>query len=63
MDSRGGISYSLRETSRNDRTSHSNAILGVIFSNKSGSYDYYDEDDLFSILKDNINNGYICVVT
>ena len=57
------ISYSLRETTRNDRTSHNNAILAVILPNKKGSYDYYDKDDLFPILKDNIDNGYIYVVT
>lgn len=57
------ISYSLRETTRNDRTSHNNAILAVILPNKKGSYDYYDKDDLFPILKENIENGYIYVVT
>lgn len=57
------ISYSLRETSRNDRTSHNNAILAVILPNKNGSYDYYDKNSLFPILKDNIENGYIYVVT
>ena len=57
------ISYSLKETTRNDRTSHNNAILAVILPNKKGSYDYYDKDDLFPILKDNIVNGYIYVVT
>ena len=56
------ISYSLRETTRNDKTSHNNAILAVILPNKNGSYDYYDKDDLFPILKDNIDNGYIYVV-
>lgn len=57
------ISYSLKEMTRNDRTSHSNAILAVILPDKSGSYDYYDEDELFPIIRDNIKNGYIYVVT
>ena len=54
------ISYSLSETTRNNRTSHNNAILAVILSNKSGNYVYYDKGNLFPILKDNIDNGYIC---
>lgn len=57
------ISYSLRETTRNDRTSHNNAILAVILPDKNNSYNYYSKDDLFPILKDNIDNGYIYVVT
>lgn len=57
------ISYSLRETTRNDRTSHNNAILGVILPDKKGSYSYYDKNNLFPILKSNIDNGYIYVVT
>lgn len=57
------ISYSLRETTRSDRTSHSNAILTVVLPDKRGSYDYYNKDSLFPILKDNIDNGYIYVVT
>ena len=57
------ISYSLRETTRHDRTSHNNAILAVILPNRKGSYDYYRKDDLFPILKANIDNGYIHVVT
>lgn len=56
------ISYSLRETTRSDRTSHNNAILAVILPNKNGTYDYYKKDDLFPILKENIDNGYIYVV-
>ncbi len=57
------ISYSLREETRKDRTSHNNAILAVILPDKSGKYDYYDKSTLFPILKDNISNGYIYVVT
>lgn len=56
------ISYSLRETTRNDRTSHNNAILAVILPDKNGEYGYYDKDNLFPILKSNIDNGYVYVV-
>ena len=56
------ISYSLRETTRNDRTSHNNAILAVILPDKNGEYGYYNKDNLFPILKENIDNGYIYVV-
>lgn len=57
------ISFSLRETTRNDRTSHNNAILAVILPDKSGSYDYYDKNTLFPILKSNVDNDYIYIVT
>lgn len=57
------ISFSVRETTRNDRTSHRNALLAVILPDKNGSYDYYDKNDLFPILKNNIENGYTYVVT
>lgn len=57
------IEYSLRETTRNDRTSHSNAIIAVVLPDKNGFYSYYDKNNLFRILKDNINNGYIPVYT
>lgn len=56
------ISYSLRETPRNDRTSHNNAILAVVLPDKRGSYAYFDKNNLFPILKSNIENGYIPVV-
>ena len=56
------IAYSLRETRRSDYTSHNNAILAVILPDKNGSYNYYRKDNLFPILKDNIDNGYIYVV-
>lgn len=57
------ISYSLRDTTRHDRTSHNNAILAVILPDSNGSYTYYDKDNLFPILKSNIDNNYIYVVT
>ena len=57
------ISYSVKETVRNDRKSHRNAILAVILPDKLGSYDYYDKNNLFPILKENIDSGYIYVVT
>ena len=56
------IEYSLQETTRSDNTSHRNAILAVILPDKNGSYNYYNTDSLFPILKDNIENGYIYVV-
>lgn len=56
------IAYSLRETTRRDYTSHSNAILAVVLPDRNGSYSYYNKDSLFPILRDNINNGYIYVV-
>lgn len=56
------ISFSVRETTRNDRTSHRNAVLAVILPDRNGSYSYYNKNNLFPILKDNIDNGYICVV-
>ena len=57
------ISFSIRETTRKNRTSHKNAILAVILPNKKGNFDYYDKNNLFPILKSNIDNGYIYVVT
>lgn len=57
------ISFSVRETTRNNRTSHRNALLVVILPDKSGSYDYYNKNNLFPILKSNIENGYAYVVT
>ena len=56
------ISFSVRETTRNNRTSHRNALLVVILPDKSGSYDYYNKNNLFPILKSNIENAYAYVV-
>ena len=56
------ISYSVKEMPRNGRTSQRNALLAVILPNRYGSYNYYDKNDLFPILRDNIDNGYTYVV-
>ena len=57
------ISFSVRETTISNRTSHRNALLAVILPDRNGSYTYYDKDNLFPILKSNIENGYTYVVT
>ncbi len=57
------ISFSVRETTRNNRTSHRNAILAVVLPDRNGSYSYYNKNRLFPILKTNIDNGYIYVIT
>ena len=57
------ISYSVREMTRKNRSSHRNALLAVILPNKAGKYDYFDKNDTFPILKSNIENGYAYVVT
>ncbi len=65
------IAYSLRETTRGDRTSHSNAVLAVILPDRNHQYNYYinpfsyqrtdgqwyrGEDPIFSIIRKNMNN-------
>ena len=64
------ISYSIRETVRNDTKSHRNAILAVVLPDKNGRYDYalktnhccmfgctsYVRDWMFTIIKNNMFN-------
>lgn len=64
------ISYSLRETVREDRKSHRNAILAVVLPDKNGNYDYalsanhccqngcttYKTDRMFTIIRENMFN-------
>lgn len=64
------ISYSIRETVRNDRKSHRNGILAVVLPDRNGSYDYamtsnncctsscitYHNVQMFTIIKENMFN-------
>lgn len=62
------ISYSLRNVTRADRTSRSNAILGIVLPDENNSYDWYLSYDpdcnctnhntslLFKIIRDNMFN-------
>lgn len=56
------IAYSVRETTRNDYTSHANAVLGVVLPDKGNSYRYYNSMRLFNILEENIRIDYIPIV-
>lgn len=64
------VCYSIRETTRGDRTSRRNGILAVVLPDQNGSYEYalsnrscclngcvcYNRDWLFTILKENMFN-------
>lgn len=58
------VSFSLKETTRNDRTSHANAILAIVLPDRTGNYSYYLSqtscgstthhlEKLFEIIKEN----------
>ena len=57
------ISYSIRKTPRSSYTSQRNAVLAVVLPDRLNSYNYYSISQLFPILKANIDNGYIPVVS
>lgn len=57
------ISFSLRKTTRSDRTSQRNSIVAVVLPNRYGNTSYFDKYSTFQILRDNINNGYIYQTT
>ena len=53
------ISYSIKHTTRGGKTSQRNSIVAVILPDKNGKSTYFDKDETFPILRDNLKNGYI----
>lgn len=56
------IAFSLREQTRKDRVSRSNALLYVILPNEAGIYSYKTWMTHFDIVKSNEDNGFAEVV-